>query len=132
MALAPKDHRVPNSNQDPLTEDKNNMAAVTANATRGAAEEDEAGSDEIIPIDTATSNKIQRMLLQQISGEFKDYYPEVVISYATDHRNIDAQGAGPGMVYAAAVALALQDWNIPCFTGLHVPAGENWRKFMLL
>ena len=57
------------------------------------------------------------------------FLPEVVISYATGHRKVDAEGTGPGMQYAIALLEALDEARIPAFSGLMVPPAENWKIF---
>ena len=62
---------------------------------------------------------------------FDEYYPEVVLSYATGRREQDCPGAGPGMYYAAGVVRILHECGLQCFSGLHVPVGRDWKVFML-
>ena len=62
---------------------------------------------------------------------FEDVYPKVVISYASGRRPQDCEGAGPGMFYAADFLEFLHERRVPAFSGLHVPAGKDWRCFML-
>eukprot|EP00900_Chrysochromulina_parva_P004828 jgi/Chrpa1/14346/Chrysochromulina_OHIO_Genome00022434-RA len=64
--------------------------------------------------------------------QFKDFYPEVVISYASGRRSgRDCEGAGPGMYYAASILGLLHERGVRCFSGLHVPPGTDWEVFML-
>jgi len=58
-----------------------------------------------------------------------DYYPPVVVSYATGTRNMDTKGNGPGMYYASRLIHSLKAKGIDSFSGLHVPPGVNWRIF---
>jgi len=63
---------------------------------------------------------------------FNDFYPEVVISYASGRRSgQDCDGAGPGMYYAAGILKILHERGVRCFSGLHVPPGTDWEVFML-
>ena len=62
---------------------------------------------------------------------FEEYYPEVVLSYATGRREQDCPGAGPGMYYAAGLVKVLNACGLQSFSGLHVPAGVDWKVFML-
>ena len=62
---------------------------------------------------------------------FDDFYPEAVISYASGKRPQDCAGAGPGMYYAADLVKILNGRGVQCFSGLHVPPGKDWKKFML-
>ena len=64
--------------------------------------------------------------------QFQDFYPEVVISYASGRRLWqDCDGAGPGMYYAAGILKILHERGVRCFSGLHVPPGTDWEVFML-
>ena len=64
--------------------------------------------------------------------QFNDFYPEVVISYASGRRSgRDCDGAGPGMYYAAGILGLLHERGVRCFSGLHVPPGTDWEVFML-
>jgi hypothetical protein len=64
--------------------------------------------------------------------QFQDFYPEVVISYASGRRSgRDCDGAGPGMYYAAGILKILHERGVRCFSGLHVPPGTDWEVFML-
>jgi hypothetical protein len=65
------------------------------------------------------------------STAFDEYYPEVVLSYATGRREQDCPGAGPGMYYAAGIVRILHECGLQCFSGLHVPVGIDWKVFML-
>ncbi len=60
-----------------------------------------------------------------------DFYPEVVLSYASGRRPGDAEGTGPGLVHAYQVITLLEEHGIECFSGLHIPVGENWETFYL-
>jgi hypothetical protein len=64
--------------------------------------------------------------------QFDDFYPKVVISYASGRRSgRDCDGAGPGMYYAAGILGLLHERGVRCFSGLHVPPGTDWEVFML-
>jgi predicted DNA-binding WGR domain protein len=80
------------------------------------------------------SNILQRELQNLVFSEvshFDDFYPEVIISYATGKRSNDCIGAGPGMYIAAGVIKSLFQSGIPCFSGLMTPAGTDWRQYSL-
>ena len=62
---------------------------------------------------------------------FEEYYPEVVLSYATGRREQDCPGAGPGMYHAAGLVRILHECGLQSFSGLHVPVGVDWKVFML-
>ena len=64
--------------------------------------------------------------------QFQDFYPEVVISYASGRRSgRDCEGAGPGMYYAVGILGLLHERGVRCFSGLHVPPGTDWEVFKL-
>jgi hypothetical protein len=64
--------------------------------------------------------------------QFQDFYPEVLISYASGRRSgRDCEGAGPGMFYAVGILGLLHERGVRCFSGLHVPPGTDWEVFML-
>ena len=68
-----------------------------------------------------------------VGGDVDGMYPEVVISYATGNRErLDVTGAGPGTKYCYDITMALHAAGhpgIPCFSGLHVPAGKDWKMY---
>ena len=77
------------------------------------------------------ANDIQRTLQGLMADEWTDFWPEVCISYATGSREgIDSPGAGPGLLAAAIIVHKLHDVGIACASGLHVPAGANWKEFL--
>eukprot|EP00937_MAST-01D_sp_MAST-1D-sp2_P008239 g8239.t1 len=64
-------------------------------------------------------------------GSIQEFYPKVLITYATGGRpGVDAPGTGPGMYYALWLAMLLQERSVDCFSGLCVPAGTDWRMFI--
>ena len=61
-----------------------------------------------------------------VQGNLEEYNPPVMISYATGTRqDLDAEGGGPGMLYAQLIAWTLAQHGIDTFSGLHVPAGAG-------
>ena len=61
-----------------------------------------------------------------MEGDFCDYYPEVVITYATGKRDgVDADGSGLGLLYTRLVAQGLHSHGISSFSLAHVPVGTN-------
>jgi hypothetical protein len=78
------------------------------------------------------SNDLQQSLHAHLgSRSWSEWWPQVCISYATGTRpGVDARGAGPGMLQAAAIMQALHGAAIPCASGLHVPPGSNWKDFL--
>ena len=75
---------------------------------------------------------MQQQIQQLVTTDFDEFYPEVIISYATGWRPAsDVAGAGPGMLIAAAVIKAFFKEEIPCFSGLMTPAGMNWKEHFL-
>ena len=85
-----------------------------------------------------------------VPGDVHSFYPTVLITYATGSRKCgsgtaaaaaasvtderplmhDAAGCGPGMLYVAELARRLHASGVPCFTGMHVPAGVDWHCFL--
>lgn len=62
-----------------------------------------------------------------VPGPVADYWPKVMISHATSHRDgLDGEGCGLGMQYASLVVRSLTRGGVSCFSGLHVTAGQDW------
>ena len=58
------------------------------------------------------------------------FTPPVMISYATATREgVDSEGCGLGMLYAQLIAQKLHSHGIESFSGLHVPAGADWKTY---
>jgi hypothetical protein len=105
----------------------------TADNESGAASpESELGlASFTIPsrIGESESNELQQQI-QQLVPDFDEFYPKGIISYATGRRSAcDVEGAGPGLYKAAAVIKALFKSDIPCFSGMMIPCGRNWREY---
>uniref|UniRef100_A0A7S3EYY7 TIR domain-containing protein n=1 Tax=Haptolina ericina TaxID=156174 RepID=A0A7S3EYY7_9EUKA len=85
------------------------------------------------PVTTEQANDLQQSLHAHLgSRSWDEWWPQVCISYATGTRpGVDARGAGPGMLQAAAIMQALHGAGIPCASGLHVPPGSNWKDFLI-
>ena len=49
----------------------------------------------------------------------------------TGHEEGDDIGCGKGLAYVYNLIIALYKAGIRCFSGLHVPPGQNWRTYML-
>ena len=85
----------------------------------------------------AEGQQVRNYFQSQIGGSVDEYWPEVIISYATGTRNkwtghshdLDGEGCGPGMMYCHLVVRHLARAGIPCFTGLHVEGGYNWHVY---
>ena len=59
---------------------------------------------------------MQQQIRQLVTTDFSEFYPKVVIGYATGRRpTSDVEGAGPGLFIATAVIKALIGSEIPCF-----------------
>ena len=80
-------------------------------------------------ITTVMSNEVQSVVQSLIpAGGVDAFWPQVVLSYATGSRlGVDAKGAGPGMYFAAAMIVALAGAGFPCFSGLCIPGGVDWK-----
>ena len=62
---------------------------------------------------------------------YEDYYPPLVLSYASGRRPRDCEGSGPGVVYAKGMIDFLHERGLQCFSGLQVPPGVDWETFVL-
>jgi len=55
-----------------------------------------------------------------------------VLSYSTgNRRGHDAAGAGPGLIWVAALQRALFRNHVPSYSGLTLPVAEDWEVFKL-
>ncbi|KOO35384.1 cd4-specific ankyrin repeat protein [Chrysochromulina tobinii] len=72
-----------------------------------------------------------------MSVRYKDFYPSIVLSYASGRRTKrkdaadDCEGSGPGVMYAMGLMEFLHERGLQCFSGLQVPPGVDWQTFML-
>ena len=82
-------------------------------------------------IDDAFAQNLKKEIRDMVPrSEVEDYYPSSFDKLRDGKREGDAQGTGPGMVYASGVIKLLKHHDVPCFSGLHVPVGEDWKMFM--
>ena len=63
--------------------------------------------------------------------KYEDYFPAIVLSYASGRRPNDCEGSGPGVVYVMGLAEFLHERGLRCFSGLQVPPGVDWQTNML-
>ena len=77
------------------------------------------------------AQKLKQEVRDMVEGDSTKFYPEVVVSYASGRRPNDAEGTGPGFVQAHQFIKQLKQNGISCFSGLHVPAGGDWRAYFL-
>ena len=69
--------------------------------------------------------------------KYEDWYPPLVLSYASGRRTNrkgvadDCDGSGPGVMYAKGLMEFLHERGLQCFSGLQVPPGVDWETFML-
>ncbi len=82
-------------------------------------------------ITMAYAQDLKAKIRALVKGDIKNFYPEVILSYASGRRPGDAEGTGPGFVQAFQFVTLLRENGYDCFTGLHVPAGGNWETFFL-
>jgi hypothetical protein len=83
-------------------------------------------------IDAIYAQDLKSQVRGMVDGDIDDFYPEVVVSYASGRRpDVDAEGTGPGFVQAFHFIKLLKQNGHQCFSGLHVPVAENWKIFML-
>jgi hypothetical protein len=66
-----------------------------------------------------------------VEDDIDNFYPQVVVSYASGQRPNDAKGTGPGLLQAFQFIKQLKENGHMCFSGLHVPVGEDWKIFLL-
>eukprot|EP00937_MAST-01D_sp_MAST-1D-sp2_P002440 g2440.t1 len=74
--------------------------------------------------------RVRRWMRGVVRGDVKDFFPPVLLSYATGRRDgIDAEGTGPGMFYAMWIAQLLQERGVEYFSGLCSKdiEGQEWR-----
>ena len=68
---------------------------------------------------------------------YRDFYPSIVLSYASGRRTNrkdaadDCEGSGPGVMYAMGLSEFFHERGLQCFSGLQVPPGVDWETFML-
>ncbi len=82
-------------------------------------------------ISAAYAQELKEKVRAMVKDDFNDFYPEVVVSYASGMRPDDVEGTGPGFIQAYQFIQLLKQNGIMCFSGLHVPAGVNWKTFFL-
>ena len=69
--------------------------------------------------------------------QYKDWYPSIVLSYASGRRTNrkdaadDCEGSGPGVMYVMGLSEFFHERGLQCFSGLQVPPGVDWETFML-
>ena len=75
---------------------------------------------------------MRRQIQNLATTPFHEFYPKVIISYATGRRPAsDVEGAGPGLYKAAEVINAFFKEDIHCFSGLMTQARNNWHEYFL-
>jgi hypothetical protein len=62
-----------------------------------------------------------------VEGDINEFYPEVVVSYASGKRPDDAKGTGPGFVQAYQFIKQLKQNDILCFSGLHATSEQAYQ-----
>ena len=69
--------------------------------------------------------------------KYEDWYPSLVVTYASGRRTNrkgvadDCEGSGPGVMYAKGLMEFFHERGLQCFSGLQVPPGVDWETFML-
>jgi hypothetical protein len=82
------------------------------------------------PVTHIKANELQERVQDLVEGPVDSYFPPCVLSYATGGREgYDMGGGGPGLVDAAEFVLRFAGAGIATFSGLHVPAGTNWKVY---
>lgn len=75
---------------------------------------------------------VRNLASEHCNHDLDRYYTDVVGSYATGSRHgVDGEGAGPGLLYVAALQHILHHEHVPCYSGLTLPIGRNWEVFKL-
>jgi hypothetical protein len=82
-------------------------------------------------IDAIYAQKLKSEAREIVKGNIEDFYPEVVLSYASGQRPGDEKGTGPGFVQAFDFITHLNRNGHMCFSGLHVPVASDWRIYFL-
>ena len=95
--------------------------------------QDECGAWFEVPqsFDLTLVQKIKNEVLALHTDNIDDFYPQVILSYASGTRPGDVKGSGPGMMYVTGLLKMLNKEGIDAYCGLHAEVGENWKKFML-
>mmetsp|Transcript_61852 Transcript_61852/g.170262 ORF Transcript_61852/g.170262 Transcript_61852/m.170262 type:complete len:2071 (-) Transcript_61852:610-6822(-) len=85
-----------------------------------------------VGVTAAEGNKIKAYCTSLVPKDIspREFYPKVMISYATGTRKgLDERGNGLGMQYCKLLVQKLERKGIPCFTGMHAQAGDNWKMY---
>ena len=82
-------------------------------------------------INATYAQKLKSEVREMVESEIEDFYPEVVVSYASGKRPDDEKGTGPGFVHAFHFIKLLKQNGYACFSGLHVPVDSNWKIYFL-
>jgi hypothetical protein len=82
-------------------------------------------------ISEAYAQELKSQVRDMVSGDIEDFYPELVLSYASGKRPDDAIGTGPGFVQAFEFIKRLKENGHICFSGLHVPVMQDWNIYFL-
>jgi hypothetical protein len=83
------------------------------------------------PITEDYAIKLKMDVRKKVKCNIEQFYPEVVLSYASGKRSGDCEGTGPGFVQAYQVVTLLEANGIECYSGLHHVPGMNWESFFL-
>eukprot|EP00900_Chrysochromulina_parva_P004800 jgi/Chrpa1/14320/Chrysochromulina_OHIO_Genome00005617-RA len=114
--------------------------AASALAAAEKAEQDERGAEahknrfavpSAITIKMLVEYKRRVKNLVPKGIKYEDYFPPIVLSYASGRRPDDCEGSGPGVVYAMGLMEFFHERGLQCFSGLQVPPGVDWETFML-
>ena len=82
-------------------------------------------------IDAEQGERLREGIREQVIGEVENHFPNWATSYATGHREVDAEGCGPGMWLNARVIQRAREagFEVP-MTGMLFTTG-NWQAYML-
>jgi hypothetical protein len=102
----------------------------------------EAHGDRFVVPDAITLEQLEDSkrgvcALLPYGTKYEDWYPPLVVTYASGRRTNrkgvadDCEGSGPGVMYAKGLMEFLHERGLQCFSGLQVPPGVDWETFML-
>ena len=75
--------------------------------------------------------RVREDAAKHCNGNLEEFFPPTVLSYAIGRRAIDGDRAGPGLIWASALQLVLDNCDIPTYSGLTLPNGPNSMVFLL-
>jgi hypothetical protein len=131
----PLQFAIPEAHEAELRKDDDPTAALMESLP-------EAHGDRFVVPDAITLEQLEDTkrgvcALLPFGTKYEDWYPPLVVTYASGRRTNrkgvadDCEGSGPGVMYAKGLMEFLHERGLQCFSGLQVPAGVDWETFML-